>query len=98
MKIEQMNPCPFCGQIPVRHDSVSPAGFTWSKEEDQVFHVACMTKNCQPSGVYFPDVVWNANSETQGDLMKVVFESLKEGDLLLLEEKKKNYRLYVMSH
>ncbi|WP_158699189.1 hypothetical protein [Cronobacter dublinensis] len=98
MKIEQMNPCPFCGNRPTRHDGVGPSGFTGSNEEDQVFHVACMTKNCQPTGVYLPDVVWNGYSSTQGALMKAVFEVLKEEDLLLFEEKKKRYRLYVMSH
>jgi len=98
MKIDQLNPCPFCGQKPVRHDSVEPAGFVGSSEENQLFLVACMTDDCQPSGVYLPDNLWNLNSATQGALMKAVLETLEAEKSPLFDKKKKLYRLYVMSH
>lgn len=91
MRLDQLEPCPFCGNKPARHADVGPTGFTWSQEEDQIFPVACMTKNCQPSGVYLPDVVWNENSTTQGKLMKSVLQILEADESPLFEEKKKSY-------
>lgn len=98
MRVDQLEPCPFCGNKPVRQCDVGPTGFTWSQEEDQIFPVACVTKDCQPSGVFLPDVVWNENASKQGALMKSVFQILEAEGTPLFEEKKKLYRLYVMSH
>ena len=98
MRVDQLKPCPFCGAKPVRNDDIGPTGFTWSNEEEQIFHVACMTKNCPPSGAYIPDVVWNEYTSRQGALMKYVFQLLEDESSPLFEEKKKRYRLYVMSN
>lgn len=98
MKIGQLVPCPFCGNQPTRHDSVGPSGFTWSKEEEQIFPVACMTHGCQPSGTYLPDILWNQVAGKQGSLMKAIFETMEAEHSPLLEDKKKRYRLYVISH
>ncbi|WP_431190938.1 Lar family restriction alleviation protein [Kosakonia cowanii] len=98
MRVDQLKPCPFCGAKPVINDDIGPTGFTWSNEEEQIFQVACMTKNCPPSWVYIPDVVWNEYTSTQGVLMKYVFQLLEDESSPLFEEKKKRYRLYVMSH
>lgn len=98
MKLNQLNVCPFCGEKPVRHDSVGPSGFTWSTEQDQIFPVACVTKGCPPSGDYLPDVTWNAVTDKQSTLMESIFSNLEANDSPELERKKKSYRLYVMSH
>lgn len=98
MKLNQLNVCPFCGEKPVRHDSVGPSGFTWSTEEEQIFPVGCATRDCPPSGVYLPDVIWNTVADKQSTLMKSVFSNLEANESPELERKKKIYRLYVMSH
>ncbi|WP_313017891.1 hypothetical protein [Atlantibacter hermannii] len=98
MRPEQLNPCPFCGAKPVRNDDISATGFVGSKEEDQIYFVACMTKGCQPEGVFLSDVSWNIFSAKQDTLMKAVFDMLEAEGSPLLEEKKKRFRLYVMSH
>lgn len=98
MKIYQLLPCPFCGNQPIRHDSVGPSGYTWSTEEEQIFPVACMTDGCQSAGAYLPDVLWNQVAGEQGSIMKAIFETMEAEHSPLLEDKKKRYRLYLMSH
>lgn len=98
MKIDQLASCPFCGKKPVRHGSLSGAGFVGSDDENQVFLVACTTKACPPSQVFLPDLVWNRCSVKQGELMTKIFESMIAQNLPGVEARKKQYKLYVMSH
>jgi len=98
MRPEQLNQFPFCGAKPVRNDEISATGFVGSKEEDRIYFVACMTKGCQPEGVFLSDVDWNNFSAKQGSLMNAVFDALEAEGSPVLEEKKKRCRLYVMSH
>lgn len=95
MRLEQVSPCPFCGEKPAKHDSVGPTGFTWSTEEEQIFSVACMTKDCLPNGVYMPDAVWNREAATKETLMDEVFSILKAEKSPLLNDKHEAYRAYI---
>ncbi len=98
MRVDQLTPCPFCGVRPARHDSVGPSGFTWSTEEEQIFLVACMTKNCPPSGIYLPDEVWNFDAQTQIGLMGSIFATMEAEKSPDLEERREAYKVYQRRH
>ena len=95
MRINRLKPCPFCGAKPVRNDDIGPTGFAWSNEEEQIFHVACMTKGCPPSGVYLPDIAWNIDSTTQEGLMENIFATMKAEESPLHDERQEFYKEYL---